>query len=350
MSYHTDRTSPISNTEQLKSPGGQATVSTTPINEKQSGLNRALQSLLIAPQSKGAGKTSYSPRSATRSPVEPLVSSPLRISSSAMASAPSSPERYTADPGVIPRRSSEQPVETGRPTTSRLGNDDDAKSDIASNSGDHPHAKKRFLQARDRSQGRKSVAAMVSDRLRSFRGRDSSQGSSHTQDTSRGSSIRGSSLDSSSPHSPERGRPSSSGGHSSHVETFKPAPASSEKGKAVNMHKSLNKSDETLARPSGSLPDYIKPTASEEGGERLAKDVFDSDKNIIESSEDEANDTSSDDDSTLEGQRGRSQNKGSDITSITKSDFETHKDDNSKQLEERMLRLSDLELQGTPIC
>jgi hypothetical protein len=337
MSYHTDQTSPIS-TEQLKGPG-HATVSNISITEKPSGLNRALQSLLIAPQSKGAGGTTYLPTGATRSPVEPFVSSPLRISSSAMASAPSSPERHTADPGAIPRRSSEQPVDIGRPTTGRLGNDDNAP-----NSGEHSHTKKRFLQARDRSHGRKSVAAMMSDRLKSFRGRDSSQGSSHPQDASRESSLRGSSLDSRSPHSPERGRPSSSGGHSSHVETFQPAPTSMEKGTAVNMHDSLNKSDETLARPIGRLPDYIKPTASGEGGERLAKDVFDRDKNMIESSEDEANDTSSDDDSTLEGQRGRSKKKkGSDITSITKSDFETPKDDGPKQPEERMLLLSDLE-------
>jgi hypothetical protein len=336
MSYHTDRTSPISSTEQLKSPSGQSTVSTTPINERQSSLNRALQSLLIAPQSKGAGGTTYSPRgTSTRSPVEPLVSSPLRIISSAMASAPSSPERHTADPGVIPRRSSDQPVDIVRPTTGRLGNDYDA------NSGENPHIKKRFLQARDRSQGRKSMAAMVSNRFKSFR-RDSSQGSSHLQDTSRGSSQRGSSLDSRSPHSPERGRPGSSGGHSSHIETFKRAPTSSEKGNAVIINDSLNKSDDALVRPSGSLPAYIKPTASEEGGERLPKDVFDRDKNMIESSEDEAHDTSSDDDSTLEGQRGRSKKKkGSDITSITKSDFETPKDNKPTQPEERMLLLPD---------
>jgi hypothetical protein len=70
--------------------------------------------------------------------------------------------------------------------------------------------------------------------------------------------------------------------------------------------------------------------------------VFDRDKNMIESSEDEAHDTSSDDDSTLEGQRGRSKKKkGSDITSITKSDFETPKDNKPTQPEERMLLLPD---------
>ncbi|CAG8035130.1 unnamed protein product [Penicillium salamii] len=325
MSCHTG-TSPISNTEQLKSLD-QATVSTTPIVDRPE-PTRALKSLLITPQSKGVGGTTYSPRGGTRSPVEPLVSSPLRISSSAMASAPSSPERQTAEPGAFPRRSSDQVIATGRPSTGRLG-DDDAKSNVASNSGEHSHSKKRFLQARDRSQGRKGMAAMIPGRLlpRSFsRGRDSSHGSSQ----------RGSSLDSRSPPSPERGRPSSSGGHSSHVEEFKPAPASSDKGKAVNIQDSLNKSGETLARPTGNLPDYVKPTASEEGGERLAKDVFDSDKNMIESSEDEANDTSSDDDSTLDGHRGRShkQKHSVDITSITKSDFEKPTDEKAKQPEQ----------------
>jgi hypothetical protein len=67
--------------------------------------------------------------------------------------------------------------------------------------------------------------------------------------------------------------------------------------------------------------------------------VFDRDKNMIESSEDE--DTSSDDDSTMDGHRGRSKKKkqGSDITSITKSDFETSTDDKATQPEERMLLL-----------
>lgn len=341
MSCHTGRTSPIASTEQAKDLG-QAPVSTSPTAEKSPALTRALQSLLITPQSKGAGGTTHSPRGGTRSPVEPLISSPLRISSSAMASAPSSPERHTAEPGVIPRRSSDQAVETGRPSTARLGNDDDAKSNAASSSGEQPHAKKRFLQARDRSQGRKGMAAMMSGRLfpRSFsRGRDSSHGSSQ----------RGSSLDSRSPPSPERGRPSSSGSHSSHVEVFKPAPASSEKGNAINIQASLNKSDESLARPTGDLPDYIKPTATERGGERLAKDVFDRDKNMIESSEDEANDTSSDDDSTLDGHRGRSkkQKDSTDITSITKSDFEKSTEEKAKQPEERKSSFPISKPQGT---
>ncbi|CAI7618649.1 unnamed protein product [Penicillium glandicola] len=313
MSYHTGQTSPV----QLKSSDGRSTISTTPVNEKPS-LSRTLQNLLIAPQSKSAGGTTYSPRAGgTRSPVEPLVSSPLRISSSDMASAPSSPERHTADREAFPRRSSDQVVDTV------------AKSDVASTSLEQPHLKKRFLQARDRSQSRKGVAAIMSGRLfpRSFsRGRD--------RDSSRGSSHRGSSLDSSSTPSPERGRPSSSSSRSVHVETLTPAPVGLGKGKSLNMHDTLNKSDEALTKPHGSLPDYIKPKAVEEGGERLAKDVFDRDKNMIESSEDD-NDTSSDEDSTLEGVRGRKKKKDSDITSITPSDFEKSKDDNSRQFEEQ---------------
>lgn len=328
MSYHTGSTSPTSDTEQLKGLGHRSTTSTTPINERTSGLNRALQTLLTAPQSKGAGGSYSSRAGGTRSPVEPLVSSPLRISSSAMASAPSSPERPTADPNDIPRRSSDHAVEAGR--ANRLDIDDDAKSDVASNPLEQSYVKKRFLQARDRSQSRKGMAAMMSGRLfpRSFsRGRD--------RDSSRGSSHRGSSLDSSATPSPDRGRSSTSGSRSEHVETLNPTSASTGKGKAVNIHDAFNKSDEALVKPHGGLPDYVKPTAVEEGGERLAKDVFDRDKNMIESSEDEANDTSSDEDSTLEGVRGRKKQKDSDITSIKPSDFEKPKGENPNQQEER---------------
>lgn len=115
------------------------------------------------------------------------------------------------------------------------------------------------------------------------------------------------------------------------MESVQPAPRSTEKGTAISIQDSLNKSDEALPGHSGSLPDYIKPSAVEENGERLAKDVFDRDKNMIESSEDEGDDTSSDDDSTHEGARGRK--KRADITSITPSDFEKSKDQRPKPAE-----------------
>ncbi|CAG8038544.1 unnamed protein product [Penicillium nalgiovense] len=321
MSYHTGRTSPT----ELKSLDGRSTISVT---DKPS-LSRALQTLHISPSKSAGGTTSLPRAGGIRSP-EPLISSPLRINSSDMASAPSSPERHTADREAFPRRSSDQVVDTVNSAAGRPTIDDDARPDVASTSLEQPHAKKRFLQARDRSQSRKGVAAIMSGRLfpRSFsRGRD--------RDSSRGSSQRGSSLDSRSASSPERGRPSSSDSHSVHVESLTPAPVTSGKGNSLNMHDTFNKSDEALAKPHGSLPDYIKPTAVEEGGERLAKDVFDRDKNMIESSEDEANDTSSDEDSTLEGVRGRKKKKDSDITSIMPSDFEKSKEYNSKQAEEQ---------------
>ncbi|EKV12444.1 Universal stress protein A [Penicillium digitatum] len=243
-----------------------------------------------------------------------------------MASAPSSPERPTAECEAFPRRSSDQVVDTIRSTTGSI--DNNAKSDVTSTTIEQPHAKKRFMQARDRSQSRKSVAAMMSGCLfpRSFsRGRD--------RDSSRGSSQRGSSLDSHSASSPERGRPGSSNSHSLHVNILTPTPLGSGKGKSLNIHEIFNKSDDALAKPHGSLPDYIKPAAVEEEGERLAKDVFDRDKNMIESSEDEANETSSDEDSTLDGVRGRKKKKDSDITSITPSDFVKAKAEDSKHSE-----------------
>ncbi|KAJ5583517.1 hypothetical protein N7535_002137 [Penicillium sp. DV-2018c] len=331
MSYHTGRTSPIppANSEQLKSSSSRSAIlSTTPIIEKTSGLNRALHSLLGAPHKTAGG--SYSSKAGTRSPVEPLISSPLRISSSAMASAPTSPETETPpDLNDHTRRSSDFAVEARR-TSAHLGNDDNGKSDITATSSEQPHLKKRFLQARDRSNGRKGVAAMIPGRLfpRSFsRGRE--------RDSSRGSAQRGSSLDSGATPSPDRGRSPASGGRSTHIETLKDAPAGPGKGQALgdSLNKS-NKSDEALVKPHGNLPDYVKPPA-EEGGERLAKEVFDRDKNMIESSEDEANDSSSDEDSAHEGERGRRKKKGSDITSITPSDFEKDKSDKSRGPEEQ---------------
>ncbi|KAJ5776152.1 uncharacterized protein N7511_001163 [Penicillium nucicola] len=317
LSYHT--TSPISNTE--KSLG--QTISTTVIEEKSTGLNRALQSLLIAPPKKSAGTCSPRAR-ATRSPVEPLVSSPLRISYSDMASAPSSPERTRTE--ALPWESSDHAVETGRPS-SRLGTDDDAKSEVSASPSEPLHSKKRFLQARDKSQNRKSMAAMMSGLESRLFPRSFSRG----RDSSRSSLQRGSSLDSRSSTSLERGRPSSSGSHSLHVETVQPAPNNTGKGRTVNIHDHLNKSDEALPNSHGTLPDYVKPAAVEENGERLAKDVFDRDKNIIESSESE--DTSSDDDSTTEVTRGRK--KRADITSITPSDFETPQNHKPKPTEQK---------------
>ena len=88
-----------------------------------------------------------------------------------------------------------------------------------------------------------------------------------------------------------------------------------------------NRSDEALAKPAGGLPDYVKPSEESEPGERLAKDVFDRDKNIIVSSEEE--DSSSDEEHDGH-QRGR-KNKV-DVTFITPSDFnpkDETKDDTS---------------------
>lgn len=73
----------------------------------------------------------------------------------------------------------------------------------------------------------------------------------------------------------------------------------------------------------------MKPT-SEESGERLAKDLFDSDKNIIESSDEEENDDdeeSSSEEENIPGVQvvsweGRKK-KAADISSISSSDFKS---------------------------
>lgn len=108
------------------------------------------------------------------------------------------------------------------------------------------------------------------------------------------------------------------------------------------MEDAHNKSDETLARPSsGGLPDYVKPSAQEEG-ERLAKDVFDRDKNIIDSSDDDDGDYSHSEDDQIGGfvqWRGRKK-RGVEIAVINPSDFtepeEEAKEDKPQGLEERM--------------
>lgn len=103
------------------------------------------------------------------------------------------------------------------------------------------------------------------------------------------------------------------------------------------MEDAHNQSDEALAKPARGLPDYVTPTEHEESGERLAKDVFDRDKNIIESSEDDGDESSSDDSQVMGEQglpsRGRKK-KGSDITRITPSDFHKTRDDKIQSSEE----------------
>ncbi|KAJ5688708.1 hypothetical protein N7462_003100 [Penicillium macrosclerotiorum] len=329
MSYHPDgRTSPIS---QETEPSGQNRVShkcsssqlssPTPRDPRLSGLSRAVQNLLNTPQSArrsgtGAGGAARLSRRGSRSPVEPFKSSPLRISSSAMASAPSSPERHKDETGDVARRSSDQFSREGdrpAPTSRSLGLDEDARSDISTVSLDQIGLKKK-------SHGRKSVAAMMSgleSRLfpKSFtRGRD----------VSRGSSRRGSSLDSRSPSSTSRLSRSVSPATRHSQSGSSTTEATSERGKAIKIDDAHNKSDEALAKLRGRLPDYVKPADQEESGERLAKDVFDRDKNIIESSDDDGDDDSSEDEQISGIQvvqtRGR-QEKSSDISSITSSDF-----------------------------
>lgn len=101
------------------------------------------------------------------------------------------------------------------------------------------------------------------------------------------------------------------------------------------MEDTRNRSDETLARrSSGGLPDYVKPSAQEEG-ERLAKDVFDRDKNIIDSSEDDDDDDgdySHSDDDQIGGfmqWRGRKK-RNYEISVINPGDFVETSDDETK--------------------
>ncbi|KAJ5093671.1 hypothetical protein N7456_009532 [Penicillium angulare] len=348
MSYHSRHTSPTPpetrsepQPEEYPKATDRKSSSTTSLTEslKDQGqaFSRAVQSLLSTPQSARSAGTSVSgtapsPRGrGSRSPVEPLVSSPLRISSTTMASAPSSPERHRADPDDMPRRSSEEFArEASRRASTTghgLGLEEDSKLDMSPNA-DQTGSKKH------KTQGRKAMAAMMSgleSRLfpKSFtRGRDSS----------RGSSRRGSSVDSKSPAASRSSRSASPDSRESRDRQFgaSQSPAE-EKRKGLNYDSAQNRSDEGLAKPSStpSLPDYVKPT-EEEPGVRLAKDVFDSDKNIIESSEEE-DEISTDDDNIAGMQvvhRGRKK-RPTDISSISQSDFKPKEESKSPTTEEQ---------------
>lgn len=339
MSYHSQRIIPLPpenvSGQQPTTPEQRSPPSPPKSSHKdpKSSLSRAVQNLLSTPQSaRGAGTVSGVVSSSrdrgTRSPVEPLVSSPLRISSSVMASAPSSPERHRADPDDL-RRSSDQSTREmdRRPSTApAVGQEEDLRPVTAPASPEHATSKKH------KPQGRSAMAAMMSgleSRLfpKSFtRGRD----------TSRGSSRRGSSVDSRSPSAGSRfDRSLSPGTRVSQL--GQSGTAGEEKLTGMDYDSTHSKSEEVLSKLSGSpsLPDYIKPT-EEESGERMAKDVFDSDKNLIESSE-EDDDVSSDDENIPGVQvvhsRGRKK-RPTDISSISPSDFKPK--DKSQDTEERM--------------
>ncbi|KAJ5647019.1 hypothetical protein N7490_003391 [Penicillium lividum] len=319
MSYHSGRISPLppENAPEDQSTTLERRSSYSPpkasYKDQKSSLSRAVQSLLSTPQSaRGAGTVSGAVLSSrdrgNRSPVEPLISSPLRISSSVMSSAPSSPERHRADPDDPPRRLSDQFTRETDPAS--VGQEELRPATA-------PTSPENAIFKKHKSQGRSAMSAMMSgleSRLfpKSFtRGRDSS----------RGSSRRGSSVDSRSPSAGSRFSRSLSPG--TRVSQLEQSKTLEEKPTDINYDSGHSKSEETLSKLSGShrLPDYVMP-ADEEPGERLAKDVFDSDKNLIESS-DEDDDVSSEDDIPgvqVVHSRGRKK-RPTDISSISHSDF-----------------------------
>ncbi|KAJ5928443.1 hypothetical protein N7466_007399 [Penicillium verhagenii] len=332
MSYHPGRASPLppenaSGEQQLPPNQRSPSSKPKPSRKEQKRLSRAVQLLLSTPQSaRGAGTTvsgavQPSRDRGSRSPVEPLVSSPLRISSIVMASAPSSPERHRADPDDLPRRLSDQFTrDIDQPPRVDAGQIEDSRPATAPTTPEHGVSKKHKLQ------GRSAMAAMMSgleSRLfpKSFtRGRDSS----------RGSSRRGSSVDSPSPSAGSRfSRSLSPGTRVSQL--GQPEVPAERKPTEANYDSGHSKSEEVLSKLSGSpsLPDYVKPT-DEEPGERLAKDVFDSDKNLIESSDDDDDASSDDEDIDIPGaqvvhSRGRKKRPAG-ISSISPSDFKPKED------------------------
>ncbi|KAJ5595921.1 hypothetical protein N7450_002379 [Penicillium hetheringtonii] len=339
MSYHTGRISPklpqTSSQEYSKTLADSTVLPlllTTAQDTISQGIGRTVQSLLSTPQSARSagtvvgGVSSSSRGRSNRNSVGPLKSSPLRNISLAMASAPSSPERSTNNTDGRPRRSSDQ---FSRETTRDLSAahveraEDASKSDLSLSS--EPETSKK----RDKSQSRKGMAAMMSGLESRLFPRSFSRG----RDSSRGSSRRGTSLDSRSLSSTSQFSRSVSPGTRQLDSAPKPTVADTEKGRAIRMQDAHNQSDEALPnnKQLGGLPGYVKPAEHQDTGERLAKDVFDRDKNIIESSEDDGDESSSDDEQMA--RRGRKK-KGSDITRITPSDFEKARDDKAQSSEE----------------
>lgn len=254
-------------------------------------------------------------------------------------SAANSPERQQADTEDVRRRSVDQPSQDDRraPASRGTGIDEDAKSDLSTISSEKTGSKKKI-------QGRKAMAAMMSG----LEGRLFPRSLSRGRESSRGSSRRrSSSLDSRSPSSASRlSRSVSPTNRSFQSESQPIIPTTSNKEQQLRMESSHNKSDEALVKPSGTMPNYVKPTEHGESGERLAKDVFDRDNNIIESSSSSDDQDDDDDDYEESGEdepipgvtfmtvdRGRKK-KSDDITSITASDFNKPKDANLKSTEQ----------------
>ncbi|KAJ5720512.1 uncharacterized protein N7483_008446 [Penicillium malachiteum] len=176
-----------------------------------------------------------------------------------MPSAPSSPERHLAEPDDLPRRSSD---ESGRCASTGQASESSPATERAK---------------KQRSQGRSAMAAMMSGLESRLLPKSLTRG----RTSNRESSQRNSSVDFLSPAieaASKKLQKMTIGGKTDHM-----------------WGPSMNESDEAFAQPSSSssLPGYVKPTRAEQG-ERLAKDVFDSEHNIIHSSDD--SDSDGDDD------------------------------------------------------
>jgi hypothetical protein len=301
-----------------------------------------------------------------------------RLAASAMRSAASSPET-THDEDIahiedvshvedvahvedVRPGSSGQPSQDDSQAPATRGSeiDEDAKSDVSTISSEQTGSQKK-------TPGRKAMAAVMSG----LEGRLFPRSLSRGRESSRGeSSRRSSSLDLRSPPSAsELSRSTSPANRTTTrtttrtftltsesqptLPTISTTSTASNTENTLKMEGSHNKSDEALVKPSSSMPSYVQPTEHGESGERLAKDVFDRDNTLIESSSSDDADNSDDDDDDdddYEGSdeeesipgvtfvtvpRGRTKNKKDDITSITASDFAKAKDASLNITEQR---------------
>ncbi|KAB8235538.1 universal stress protein family domain protein [Aspergillus alliaceus] len=278
----------------------------------------------------GVGVT---PPSARRSWHEPLVTTPSpatpptkkpstpRRTTSAVAPPPIPQKKPPADSEDAPRRSSD-PLSVSKDNNNNNNNNRPRPSIRWDDSVTMPPSvlsQRRASQAQEKPptkalQGRNAMAAVMSGLdlrvgLPSFtRGRTSS----------RNSSSRGTSLDS---RLSPKNRWLSPSSRSPAAQPVKPTPAA-EKPKPTETESSSKPQPlRPAARLQPSDDDVRSPPA---GDERLEKDVYDSENNLIESSEEEVDDSTSDDE--VSSERGRKKNSdratpiGNDGASASKAD------------------------------
>lgn len=279
----------------------------------------------------GVGVTPPSHRGSGPIILNEPASSPLRLSSS-VASSPTSPERPPSGSVDDPSNGSNVvPSESHVADRSGVDIHSDYKFDMQPSAPDQGPKRVSQPQAQDRPpsravQGKNAVAAVMGGfDLKAIptlsRGRDST----------RRISPRGLSLDSRPSHAGRSLSPKSARLLSANPINlaFRAGRLVTDKGKVIDKDSAYRHlSDEAMSRASGSLANLPRP-ASRQGSdadgqtdERLEKDMYDSENNPIDTSEEEYDTSSSEDDSSLRARRGskRGRKRSLDLHSSAEDD------------------------------